>query len=507
MEYKKPQNSEIVAANVFASDAGRIETNVNASVNLSKHLSTGVLLHASDEFTSLDDNGDGFMDMPMVKQYNFINRWYYKKDKYNSQVFVRALSESRMGGQMEATPQNGKYHIGIDTEHYEFFLKNGYLFNEATGTSVGLLISGSLHNQDAMYGLKHYDGHQGNLYANLIYQTNFGPIHKLSTGASFNFDNFDESLHVYQHVILKSKEYVPGVFAEYTLNFHDKLVALVGLRADYNSVYGAFVTPRLHLKYNIADYLLLRGSAGKGYRSPNVLAENTFLLASNRSLNIASNLKMESAWNYGLSAHTFIPLIGKELGITGEWYSTHFDQQVVVDMDSNPHGVTFSNLMGKSFANSFQLEVNMEIAKGLTATIAHRIIDARTTLGGVLREKPLTSRSKSLFTTSYQTPLKKWQLDFTVQHNGGGRLPDPDASKPLWEKEFKPYTVMNAQITKYFRIWSVYLGSENLTNYVQKNPIVDVQQPFSSDFDASMVWGPMHGRKVYIGLRWGLDRT
>jgi len=506
VEYKKPQNSEIVAANVFASDAGRIETNVNASINMNKNLSTGVLLHASDEIWSLDDNADGFMDMPMVKQYNIINRWNYTRDKYVAQVFVRALTEKRMGGEMESNKQNVKYHIGIDTERYEFFLKNGYLINQATGTSVGLLVSGSLHNQDAMYGIKHYEGHQGNLYANFIYQTNFGLFHKLSTGASFNFDNYNENIHVNQHNNFQSKEYVPGIFAEYTFNLHDKMVALFGLRADYNSVYGTFVTPRLHLKYNFADYFIVRASAGKGYRSPKVLAENTFLLASNRVLNIHPNLKMESAWNYGLSAHTFIPMFGRELGVTGEWYSTHFNQQVVVDMDSNPHGVTFSNLTGKSFANSFQLEANMEIVKGLTATIAHRITDARTTVGGVLREKPLTSRSKSLFTTSYQTPLKKWQFDFTLQQNGGGRLPIPDTSNPLWEKEFEPFTVLNAQITKYFRTWSVYLGSENLTNFVQKNPIVDEQHPFSNDFDASMVWGPMHGRKIYIGLRWGLDR-
>ena len=148
----------------------------------------------------------------------------------------------------------------------------------------------------------------------------------------------------------------------------------------------------------------------------------------------------------------------------------------------------------------------MEVLKGLTMTLAHRITDAETTIGGLLREKPLTSRSKSLITASYQTPLKKWQFDFTAQFNGGGRLPDPDINQPLWDKEFGAYTIMNAQVTKYFRTWSVYLGSENLTNFVQENPIIDVQHPFSNDFDASVVWGPMHGRKIYLGFRWAINR-
>lgn len=502
VEYKKPQTSEIVAANVFASDAGRVEANVNASAVLSPALSTGILLHASDEFTSIDDNGDGFMDIPMVKQYNFINRWYYKKGDYISQAFFRALSESRMGGQV-----SGNYHIGIETERYEFFLKNGYIFNHENDASIGFIVSGSLHTQNALYGLKKYDGEQGNLYANFIYQRNFGHAHKLSTGASFNFDDYNETLFLTQSSVFPRREYVPGIFAEYTLDLHDKLIVLAGIRGDYNSRYGSFVTPRLHLKYNLNEHLHFRGSAGKGFRSPNVLAENNYLLASNRALNIEPNLKMEQAWNYGLSAQSYIHLFGKELSLTGEWYYTNFREQVVVDMDSDPHAVSFSNLNGKSFASSGQVEANMEVAKGLTMTLAHRINDVKTTIGGVLREKPLTNRSKSLITASYQTPLKQWQLDATVQFNGGGRLPDPDPTSPFaWEKEFQPYTIANAQVTKYFKTWSVYLGSENITSFVQKNPIVDVGNPFSNNFDASMVWGPMHGRKLYVGFRWALAR-
>lgn len=501
VEYKKPQTSEIVGVNMFASDAGRVEANVTASAKLSNTLSTGVLLHASDEYIELDQNGDGFMDMPMTKQYNFINRWYYKNKNYVSQAFIRALYENRMGGQL-----NGNYKIGIETNRYEFFLKNGYIFNAEKGTSIGFIVSGSTHQQDAHYGTKMYDGKQDNLYANLIYQTSFGDMHKLSTGASFNYDNYNEMLDIGTETNYPRKEIVPGAFAEYTFNLNDKFIALVGVRGDYNSVYGGFITPRANIKYNLSKNLHLRASVGKGYRSPNILAENNFILASNRSINIASDLKMENAWNYGASAQAFLHFWGKELNITGEWYYTNFIDQVVVDMDTNPHAVSFYNLNGKSYSSSAQLEANIELFRGFTLTAAQRWTDVKTTINGTLREKPLTNRTKGLVTLSYQTPLKKWQFDFTTQFNGGGRLPDVDASNPLWDTEFKPFTVMNAQITKYFRGWSVYLGSENLTNFRQQNPIIDVNNPFSNDFDATMIWGPVHGRKVYLGFRWAIDR-
>ena len=122
-------------------------------------------------------------------------------------------------------------------------------------------------------------------------------------------------------------------------------------------------------------------------------------------------------------------------------------------------------------------------------------------------EKPLTNRYKGLVTTSYQTPLKKWQFDATFQINGGGRMPTPDAENPLWETNFPWYPQLMAQVTRYFKTWSIYVGGENLTNYKQGNPIIDAANPWGPNFDGSMAWGPIHGAKVYVGFRWALNRN
>lgn len=501
VEFKKPPTSEIVAFNLFASDAGRVESNMNASVKLNKKLSTGILLHASDEFMEFDKNKDNFADMPMVKQYNFINRWYYKTDKFISQAFVRALTEERHGGQVE-----GDYKIGIESERVELFLKNGYIFDPTTGKSLALILSGSTHNQHSHYGSKMYNGKQNSFYSNLIFQTQWTEKHKLTTGLNANYDYYNELVPTLTSNAFVKNEFVTGVYGEYTFKPDEKLLLMAGLRYDYNSIYGSLVTPRMHLKYSLTDHLSFRATAGKGYRSPILLAENNYLLAGNRQLVIGSDLKMEDAWNYGLSAMWDLHLAEKVIKVNGEWYYTNFNQQVITDLDSDPHKVFFNNLEGKSFSHSAQIELSTELFKGMNINLAHRINVVKATIAGKLRDKPLTNKWKGLLTLSYQTPLKKWQFDYTAQFNGGGRLPDPDSVNPLWNKSFDPYTVMNAQITKYFRTWSVYLGSENLTNYTQKNPIVDVANPGSENFDASMIWGPLHGRKLYIGLRWAINR-
>ncbi len=68
------------------------------------------------------------------------------------------------------------------------------------------------------------------------------------------------------------------------------------------------------------------------------------------------------------------------------------------------------------------------------------------------------------------------------------------------------YTILNAQITKYFKIWDIYAGVENLTDFRQDNPVLAADNPFGEHFDASMVWGPVDGRKFYIGIRFAISR-
>ena len=48
----------------------------------------------------------------------------------------------------------------------------------------------------------------------------------------------------------------------------------------------------------------------------------------------------------------------------------------------------------------------------------------------------------------------------------------------------------------------MYIGGENLTNYTQPNPIIDVENPLGDDFDASLIWGPVMGRNIYVGIRY-----
>ena len=513
VEFKKPPTADIFSVNLFGSDAGRYEGNADASWHINDKVSTGLLVHYSNDKKQHDGNDDGFLDTPLKEQVNLMNRWYHKLDNYVAQYGARYLHENRTGGQ--ATKHHDfadPYQVHLETNRAELYTKQAYIIDKEKVESVALILSRSYHEQKSMYDRTPYNVYQNNVYASLLYEKEFSPAHSLSTGLSMNYDGFNENLlQAGTRKVFDRTEVVPGAYVQYTYNLNDKLIVLGGVRADYSSLYDFFVTPRVHIKYNPFAWFHVRASAGKGFRTANILAENNFLLSSSRKMNIAENLDQEEAWNTGLNLSFYIPLFGKELSLNGEWYYTNFLKQVVVDMDSDPHAVGFYNLDGKSYSNSFQVEATYPFFRGFTLTAAYRYTDAKTdyrNAEGVTRrlKKPLVSDYKALATASYQTPLKKWQFDLTGQFNGGGRMPTPDATNPLWEPNFNAYTVVNAQITRYFRRWSIYIGAENLFDYKQSHPIIDAENPRGDNFDGSMVWGPVHGRKIYAGLRFNISR-
>ena len=498
VEYLKPDNDEGVTVNLYGGSLGRLEANADANVHLDDKLSTEVLAHYQDDFGHHDMNEDGFLDQPNVRQWNLQNRWKWKGDHYMFHGGISMVKEKREGGQTEhsshLSPQTTHlFNIGIETDRYEGYMKHAFILDPEHGTNIAVMGNVSMHLLDANYGHKHYSVNQKNAYAQLLFENNFTEQHNLSVGLSLNHD----------YLTKDDKETTPGAYVQYTYNLNDKVVAMAGVRADHSSRYGTFVTPRFHLKLTPNEIVNLRLSAGKGYRTVHALAENNNLLASGRDL-VIDELKQEQAWNYGISSSFYIPLFDKTLKLNAEYYHTHFSQQAVIDYDSDPSQIRITNLDGKSYSNTIQVDATYPVVKGLELTAAWRWNDVKCTYGGQLMEKPLTSRYKGLVTASYKTPLGLWQFDATLQLNGGGRMPTP--VNGLWDERFQAYEQVSAQITRWFRHFSVYIGGENLTGFHQKQTIINAADPWSSSFDPTMVWGPVHGAMFYAGVRVNIGR-
>lgn len=505
VDYLQPEDEQQVEVNLFGDTKSRIEANADANLHLSDRWATEILLHHENIIKNHDDNGDGFYDMPGREQYNVQNRWVYKGKSYIFHGGLGALKEIRTSGQDEEHVHSDDiYRIKLHTNRYEGYMKHAFILNHEHGTNIAFMSSASMHQLNARYGNKLYDLNEKNLYGSLMFETNFYTQHNLSLGLSFNHDYLGQNEG--QNKVQNEKETTPGAYAQYTYTLGTKLTAMAGVRFDHSSLYGNFFTPRFHVKYSPVDAISIRLSAGKGYRTVFGMAEYNYLLASGRNLNISKSLKQEEAWNYGLSTAFYIPMFGKTLKLNAEYYYTDFRNQAVVDYDANKEFISIYNLIGKSYSHTFQIDASYPLLKGLEITAAYRLNDVKCTYdyGKTLKEKPLTSKYKALFTASYKTPLGLWQFDATVQLNGGGRNPEPyqlaDGSRS-WSPRFHSFEQVSAQVTRWFRHWSIYVGGENLTGFKQKTPIYGASNPWGSDFEPTLVWGPVEGRMFYAGVR------
>ena len=515
VELLKPNTQNPLSLNVMLNSETMAEANLMGGWQLKDHLYTGILAHYGGSFMAMDGNHDSFADMPKIQNANLANRWFYKQGRYTFQAFVRGLYDRRRGGQMADTIAN-PYRINLNTWRVDGYMKNGYVFDEESGSSVAVITAAGYHDQDNGYGIRNWKANQLNVYVNALCQLNFegsGEVdndHRLTTGLSVNYDRYGEVLHLTPNALhLDRYEVTPGIFAEYNLKYDDMLSMVAGVRADYSTRYGFFVTPRMNIRYTPFEWWTLRGSVGMGYRSPNAIADNAFILPSSRDVHLTDDVRQERAVNTGISTTFYIPLGSKELQLSMEYYYTHFLNSLIVDMDQDKHAVHIYNQTdmpdSKSFAHSAQIEASIEVLRGWTWTAAFRYTDVEQTTicsDGIarLRPKALTNRYKGVITTSYQTPLKKWQFDVTAQFNGVSRVPDG------FEQPFTRYPQLMAQVTKYWRTCSLYVGAENMTNFMQENPIVDSFHPYGPDFDASMVCGPTMGWKIYMGFRYDLEK-
>ena len=528
-EIEKPINARPFFLNLYTSEDSRYELNAHTKVKLSDKWATSLLAHGNIRQRKSDHNHDGFIDNPIGNQINLLNRWQYSNAEKGWVSFLNLnyMKDERQAGQIDYNPLTDKgttnaWGSEVNSERFTLSNKTGYVFPDTPYKSIGLQNSFQSHRQDSYFGLNSYDIHQKSWYGNLIYNSIIGNTqHKFATGLSGTYDDYNEQLTTSALAGDFSRiDRSVGAFFEYTYDNSSNFSFVAGIRADSHNNLGNFITPRFHLRYNPWKEATFRLSAGRGKRAANVIAENQQLLASSRQLHIIGGdggklygLNPEIAWNYGASFLQAFKIWGKNAELSVDFYRTHFDNQVVVDLDHSPQQALFYNLDGKSFANSLQAEVSISPAKGLDFKAAYKYYDVQTQFTKGQLEKTLTPKHRWFANVAYETAdthenkHSQWKFDVTFNWLGEQRLPTT-ATNPLAYRlsDYAPsFATLNAQITRVFsKTFEVYVGGENITNYKQANGILAADAPFGAYFDSTMQYAPAFGQMYYAGMRFKL---
>ena len=518
-ELIKPINDIPFFLNAYGSTDSRFELNTHFNTQLSNKWSSSLFLHGNTRTAKMDKNSDGFMDNPLAKQINILNRYqYYDPEKgWVSFINFKYMNDKKQTGQLHFNPRTDKgttrfWGSEINTERLDVATKLGYVFKDMPYQSIGFQNAFTTHNQQSYFGMNQYNIKQNSYYSNLIFNSIINnTMHKFATGLNFSLDNYQEFV---SRKDWSRTDNSVGAFFEYTYDNDENFSLILGGRIDNHNRLGTFVTPRLHLRYNPWAKAVVRFSAGRGKRSANIFAESQSLFASSRAFSILDTngkiygLNPEIAWNYGGSFTQSFLLFGKSADVSLDLYRTDFQNQVVVDVMQSPQQVLFYNLRGNSFANSFQIEFNYEMITNLRLRSAYKMYDVQTDYLSGTFQKPLQAKKRFFGNLEYETSSfsnsQYWKFDFTYNWIGAQQLPNTQSNSNTdrLPKFSSAYSLMNTQITRVFSsVFEVYVGGENIGNYTQSKAILGAENPFGATFDSSIVYAPIFGQMYYAGLR------
>ena len=513
VELKKPYSDTPFFVNVYSNNMGRNEVNIHGNKIINEKLSTGLYLHANKNTSINDKNNDGFLDNPTSNAFNIFNRWQYINTQKGTVSFlgIRYMNDDKVIGENTEdvvfirNPWKGE----INTNRFDSNFKFGYVNPSIPYQSLGFQMAYSNHDQDSFFGIRNYNINQNSFYSSLIYNSILGStLNKIKFGLNYSYDDFDEIVdkkNVFYNRIDKSI----GGFFEYSYDSVDAVSLVAGIRYDIHNNLGSFFTPRFHLRYQPFEKSVLRLSAGTGRKSSNIFSENQNIFTSGRQIKISNEfgnfygLDPEKAINYGLSFRQGFFINNREVDITFDYYVTDFDNQIVVDWETQGE-LSFYNLNGKSFSKSLQIDLEYQIIDNVLIKSTFKNFDVKKQYDSGFKQNPLTPKNRFFTNIEASTNEKengsKWKFDFTYNWIGKQRL--PSHTELIDFEGYSPnYSLVNSQITRVFsNKFEMYVGGENIGGFTQSNPIVG-GYPFGTDFDTSIVYAPIHGALFYVGLR------
>ena len=561
---RNPENAEPFHVNLYVSGDGRMEWNHVSRHQVSRRWSTALLSHAELGTTINDRNYDTFLDTPLKRDLVLRNEWKFRGDRgIRGEYTISSIMMNRLAGQssaysdsdspfdllnpyLEDTVSSSAWTAATKISRFEASAKTGFVFPEKSWQSIGTQFFASTHKQEHKFGNRSYEGTEDYFRGNILFSSIINNTdHKFTTGVSFVYDDFNEigtwgaeyDVWDNENDTLSRTEIVPGAFFEYTWTAGERLVVVAGLRGDHHNLYGNFASPRLHVRYSLAEETSVKLVAGRGFRTANVFMEQLGSWASNRRWDIQEDLAPEVATNLGVNLVSKFRLNSRDASLSLDGYFTNFDNRIIVDLYNSPHEVSIYNLNNsggypsRSSSTTVQLEFDWSFHRRLDIRAAYRWVDAVTGYasgdfdagnGFEMQQDPYVSKHRAFTQWSYASKASKegyqTRIDATVQWVGPQALPVPGAMEMVPGNPMEPmsnmhpsvspsFTQVNLQFTQiYPGNLEFYIGVENLTNVKQMSPIAGMNAGDLDleNFDASLVYGPIFGRMSYAGLRWTL---
>ncbi|MEZ4424739.1 MAG: TonB-dependent receptor [Gemmatimonadota bacterium] len=452
----------------------------------------------------VDDNDDGFSDFPLERRaVLFAKADLHRDGRPRGALTARAFFEERFGGVEGFTPT----HRGSDSVYGES-IRTGRMELLGTwhpGPLPSLRVEGSftLHTQDSYYGATPFQADQRTALLNALWSASPGR-HDLLAGLTLRHLHYDDDTPATARA---ERRVVPGLLVQDEVRW-DRLSLLAGLRVDRHAEHGTILSPRVAAKWEPWEHTAVRLNAGTGFRVVSVFTEDHAALTGARDVVLEDALAPERSRSVTLNLNQVVEMGPHPMMIDLDLFHTRFSNKIVPDYDRDPDLIVYGNLDGHAISRGVSLALNQNVG------FDRFLYSFGVTWQDVFQVAPDGARARELFApelrgvASATLALRSLPLtlDYSATVTGPMRLPSYPA--PFERPERSPTFALH-DVRLAWRLpqeSELYLAIANVLDHVQPSPLVDPERPFGDAFDTSYVYGPLRGRSLRLGLRYGVAR-
>ena len=536
-----PPGSPLSVGVSAMSDTG-YEAGIRSSLDIGRNWNTVIGGGVSGRVKGFDRNGDGYMDSPETLDFGVSNRWKYLSDSGLSLKFGISAGQNGSKGGQDGYDSN-TYSIHVPTvagsDPWGSDIVSRY-FDGYAGLKVPVGKDGSGYfamSAEYSYGKKNscvgstvYNGAGHSASASFSYHGKIGRSHEVAVGMCGQFDNYDEFMERTVWNIFNSLTQGTdavydygnaGIFGSYSFRYGEKVSADAVLHGLWYSGHGFRLSPEISLGYSPAEGILLRANGARRLRYSIPLAENPGVFMTGKQfVGDYAGQNLEDSWSFGGGIEYHFRFgASRNTCLEFDYSRVQYVSQTITDYEQNNNAIWFYALDGnRSFADIYRVGFTVDPVKRLTVSAGFTYTDAKIELRGKgLTDKPMTSKFNGNVTLEYATADDKWMFGLSASVYGPCRVYDfmerleDENGNRLYPGGMTPvYPQLDARVTKRFRKMELYVGGENLTDFRQEYQVIGpkgqdgIVNPRAASFDASAVWGPLAGIKVYVGLRFSL---
>lgn len=508
-----------------------------------------------DGFLSrIDLNDDGYMDEPKHLGAEIGTHWQYRPSfGLRIDFGVRGMLDNRLGGQMGADDvlpvifardkvrgysKTGLWLAGISDRSVDSYVDFFYPFGLDGATSLTASVDYSYLWMTSTFGNENLLPQLANIFYGHNSTHKPDPTCRLfdtdrqSFQAKGHLDHdFSERANVHVGASLNSDIWNDAYCRTYGTDFTSTqdLAAWVGgilrssdlstycisadLKAGVYSGAGMLLSPELSLEWNPIRRLTVDGSFRRDLRRMSPLSENLGIMASGKTLTGAfTEHPLEDSWVARIGGTWRIRSKRSNYWRLDASYRS-FRECAFTDYDLAPGTIAIVRLSELDPAEasftvaSYQWKHHYTPLKSLVIELSTRYSHTMQFLEGRgVVQRPMSEGFTQVNDVTWSPGKGKWTVQVVNTIYGERRTWDFMQEKGgIYKYGRTPaFTLVDAKVSRKAGGYEFFVDARNITGYRQPELYFDADNPFSSGFDASCIWGPTSGMKLLIGLKMDL---